>query len=127
MSESNNKILKAEIGKIKSSDLELFKNVLIPFNGSVEDYNEENEIAVVQFKTGIEKKHLEGLGNYIVKPIQFDLIETKDQNLRKRNINFIYDRIIIDEHDIINIFLNITLLAPVIFVLLSLLILSSIF
>ncbi|CRG94087.1 conserved Plasmodium protein, unknown function [Plasmodium gallinaceum] len=127
MSESSNKILKAEIGIIKKVDLELFKNIILPFNGLVEEYNEENETAIVQFNIGIEKKHLEGLGNYTVKPMQFDLIETKDKNLRKRNINFIYDRVIIDEHDIISIFLNITLIAPVIFVLLSILILSSIF
>ncbi|EUT85980.1 hypothetical protein PFAG_02688, partial [Plasmodium falciparum Santa Lucia] len=48
-------------------------------------------------------------------------------SLRKRNVNFICDRIVIDEHDIINIFLNATLIAPVIFVLLSLLIFFSIF
>ncbi|EWC76566.1 hypothetical protein C923_02793 [Plasmodium falciparum UGT5.1] len=57
----------------------------------------------------------------------YDSSDKSDQSLRKRNVNFICDRIVIDEHDIINIFLNATLIAPVIFVLLSLLIFFSIF
>ncbi|SPJ10444.1 conserved Plasmodium protein, unknown function [Plasmodium sp. DRC-Itaito] len=127
MSQSNNKITRAQIDGIKSSELELFKSMIIPFNATVEQYNKDDESAIVQFKSGVEKKHIESLGSYKIKPLSYDSSDKSDQSLRKRNVNFICDRIVIDEHDIINIFLNATLIAPVIFVLLSLLIFFSIF
>ncbi|SBT76586.1 conserved Plasmodium protein, unknown function [Plasmodium ovale] len=127
MSQSNSKILKAKIGGIKNSDLDLFKSTLLPFNATVEEYNKDDESAIVQFKKGVEKKHLDGLGSYTIKPITYESNDMNDQKLRKRNSNLICDRIVVDDHDIIKFFLNITLIAPVIFVLLSLLILFSIF
>ncbi|CAA9987660.1 conserved Plasmodium protein, unknown function [Plasmodium knowlesi strain H] len=126
MSQPNKKITKARIEGIKNADLEVFKNSLIPFNATVEKYKDKEEAAIVIFKAPIEKKHLDGIGNYIIKPMEFEE-ESSDQNLRKRNTNFICDRIVVDEHDIIKFFLNITLIAPVIFVLLSLLIFFAIF
>ncbi|GAB65962.1 hypothetical protein PCYB_081230 [Plasmodium cynomolgi strain B] len=126
MSQSNKKITKARIEGIKGADLEVFKSSLIPFNAIVEKYTEKDGTAIVTFKAGIEKKHLDGIGKYTVKPMEFEG-ESGDQNLRKRNMNFICDRIVVDEHDIIKFFLNTTLIAPVIFVLLSLLIFFSIF
>ncbi|KAI4838730.1 hypothetical protein MKS88_002235 [Plasmodium brasilianum] len=127
MSSSNNKILKAKVEGIKSSDLDMFKSLIIPFNAIVEQYNKEDGSATVHFKSGIDKKHLVGLGKYTIKPMTYESSDTNDQKMRKRNVNFICDRIVVDEHDIINFFLNITLIAPVTCVLLSLLIFFSVF
>ncbi|KJP87776.1 hypothetical protein AK88_02532 [Plasmodium fragile] len=126
MSQPNKKITKARIEGVKSADLEIFKSSLIPFNATVEKYRDKEEIAIVTFKVGIEKKHLDGIGNYIVKPMEFE-DEPGEQTLRKRNTNLICDRIVVDEHDIIKFFLNSTVIAPIVFVLLSLLIFFSIF
>ncbi|GAW80453.1 hypothetical protein, conserved [Plasmodium gonderi] len=126
MSQSNKKITKAKIEGIKKDDLDVFKSSLIPFNATVEKYSENDESATVLFKGGIEKKHLDGIGSYTIKPMEYEG-DSSDQNLRKRNANIICDRIVVDEHDIIKFFLNTKLIAPVIFVLLSLLIFFSIF
>ncbi|ETW36543.1 hypothetical protein PFTANZ_02757 [Plasmodium falciparum Tanzania (2000708)] len=39
--QSNNKITRAQIDGIKSSELELFKSMIIPFNATVEQYNKD--------------------------------------------------------------------------------------
>ncbi|VWU51195.1 conserved protein, unknown function [Hepatocystis sp. ex Piliocolobus tephrosceles] len=127
MSESSSKILKARIQGIKPSDVELFKSSLMPFNAEVEEYDSQNESAVVNFLAGIENNHLKGLGNYSVEPITYETVEPKPQSLRKRSSKLICDRVVVDDLDIINFFLNKRLITPIIFVLLSLLILGSIF
>ncbi|VEV57620.1 conserved Plasmodium protein, unknown function [Plasmodium vinckei vinckei] len=127
MSQLNNKILKAKIEGVKTDDLDIFKSSLIPFDATFEEYNPEEESIIVQFKTAVEKKHLDILGNYNIKPITYEKHEDNNQQLRKRQSNLICDRIIIDEHDIIKFFMKTTIIVPVIFVLLSLLVLFSIF
>ncbi|ETB58068.1 hypothetical protein YYC_04154 [Plasmodium yoelii 17X] len=127
MSQLNNKILKAKIEGVKSDDLDLFKSSLIPFDATFEEYNPEEESIIIQFKNPIEKQHLDVLGNYTIKPITLENNEDNNQQLRKRKSNLICDRIIVDDHDIIKFFMKTTIIIPVIFVLLSLLVLFSIF
>ncbi|CXI72487.1 conserved Plasmodium protein, unknown function [Plasmodium berghei] len=127
MSQLNNKILKVKIEGVKSGDLDLFKSLLIPFDATFEECNPEEESIIVQFKKAIEKQHLDVLGNYNIKPITFESNEDNNQQLRKRKSNLICDRIIVDDHDIIKFFMKTTIIIPVIFVLLSLLVLFSIF
>ncbi|CAD2097785.1 conserved Plasmodium protein, unknown function [Plasmodium vinckei brucechwatti] len=127
MSQLNNKILKAKIEGVKTDDLDIFKSSLIPFDATFEDHNPEEESIIVQFKTAVEKQYLDVLGNYTIKPITYEKHEDNNQQLRKRKSNLICDRIIIDEHDIIKFFMKTTIIIPVIFVLLSLLVLFSIF
>ncbi|CDU19210.1 conserved Plasmodium protein, unknown function [Plasmodium yoelii] len=127
MSQLNNKILKAKIEGVKSDDLDLFKSSLIPFDATFEEYNPEEESIIIQFKNPIEKQHLDVLGNYTIKPITLESNEDNNQELRKRKSNLICDRIIVDDHDIIKFFMKTTIIIPVIFVLLSLLVLFSIF
>lgn len=146
--EHSGKILKVELSPIKPDDLDLLKSLLMPFCGSVEEFREEQEVVVVSFNRGVEKKHIEALGDYTLNILKTEdsSVDTNEEKTktngkhsesetnktntdvkqtRKRNTNFISDRVVIDEHDIINIFLNQTLVAPVIFVFLSIMIFAS--